>query len=162
MLKKIHGELTSENYKIAIIISRFNEPIVENLLKGAVKALINNGVEEKNIKVFYVPGAFEIPSVLKKICRKNESYKRKFDGILTIGCVIKGETAHFEYICSSVSQSINKISYEYEMPAGFCVLTCYTPQQAYERSGMPPDSNNNKGFEAAVSMLEMISLMKKI
>lgn len=162
MLKKVTGDLTPQNYRIGIIISRFNEPIIENLLKGAVEALENNGVDESSIEVFYVPGAFEIPSVMKKICRKNESSKKKFDGLLTLGCVIKGETAHFEYICNSVSQNINKISYEYEMPAGFCVLTCYTALQAYERSGMPPNAENNKGFEAAVSLLEMISLMNKL
>ncbi len=88
--------------------------------------------------------------------------KRKYDGILTIGTVIKGETAHFEYISQSVSDSINKISYEYEMPTGFCVLTCYTPQQAYERSIIPPDAENNKGYESALAVLEMISLLSKL
>lgn len=160
---KIHqGNLTNtEDIRIGIIVSKFNEPITENLLKGAIKAFENNGLDEKNAEVFYVTGAFEIPTVLKKLCRQNFD-KKIFDGFITIGCVIKGETAHFEYICENVSGSINKISYEYEIPTAFCVLTCYTPQQAYERSGIPPDADNNKGYEAALSVIEMINLMKKI
>lgn len=161
MLKKSEGELNSKNLRIGIIVSKFNEHIIENLLDGALEAFENNGVEEDNIEVFFVPGAFEIPTILKKLCRENSKIK-KFDGFITIGCVIKGETAHFEYICSSVSDSINKISYEYEIPVGFCVLTCYTPLQAYERSGKPPDSENNKGYETALTVLEMISLLNKI
>lgn len=161
MLKITEGNLDSENIRIGIIVSKFNEPVTENLLKGAIKAFENNGLDEKNAEIFYVPGAFEIPIVLKKLCRQNFD-KKMFDGFITIGCVIKGETAHFEYICESVSDSINKISYEYEIPAAFCVLTCYTPQQAYERSGIPPDADNNKGYEAALSVIEMINLMKKI
>jgi len=161
MLRKTEGNIQTENINIAIIISRFNQPITENLLKGAVKAFKNNGLHESSIEIFYVPGAFEIPSVMKKLCRQNLD-KKKIDGLITIGCVIKGETAHFEYICESVSNSINKISYEYEMPTGFCVLTCYTPQQAHERSVLPPDAENNKGYEAALTLLEVISLMNKI
>jgi len=147
--------------KIAVIISRFNEPVTENLLKGAIVAFANCRINEECIDVINVPGAFEIPVVLKKICRENIN-KKKYDGVITIGCVIKGETAHFEYISGSVAASVNKISYEYEMPVGFCVLTCYTAQQAFERSVIPPDSDNNKGYEAALAVLEMISILKKI
>lgn len=161
MLKKSEGELKSNNIRIGIVISKYNEHIIENLLDGAVEALENNGVDESNIEMFFVPGAFEIPTILKRLCRQN-SESKKFDGFITIGCVIKGETAHFEYICESVSDSINKISYEYEIPVGFCVLTCYTPLQAFERSGKPPDAENNKGYESALTVLEMISLLKKI
>ncbi len=147
--------------KIGIVISKFNEPITESLLNGALKALGENGVKENEIEVFYVPGAFEIPAVLKKLCRQNIN-KNIYSGFITIGCVIKGETAHFDYICNSVSDSINKISYEYEMPVGFCVLMCYTALQAHERSLSPPDKNNNKGYEAAITVLEMISVLNKI
>ncbi len=161
MLKKLVGNLDFENIRIGIIVSKFNEPITENLLKGAIKAFENNKLSEKNVEIFYVPGAFEIPAVMKKLCRQNLD-KKRIDGLLTIGCVIKGETAHFEYICESVFHSINKISYDYEMPTGFCVLTCYTPQQAHKRSGMPPNAENNKGYEAGLALLEMISLMNKI
>lgn len=161
MIKEFEGELNISNVRIGIIISKFNEPIIKNLLEGALKAFETNGLEETDIEVFYVPGAFEIPAALKKLCRMNLD-KKRFDGFLTLGCLIKGETAHFEYISESVSNSINTISCEYEIPVGFCVLTCYTAQQAYDRSGNPPDADNNKGYEAALAAMEMISLFKKI
>ncbi len=159
-MKILTGDKSKINSGIGIILSRFNAPVTENLLAGALDALKINGISESLIEVFYVPGAFEIPPLLKKLCRLN-SEKKRFDGILTIGCVIKGGTAHFEFISSTVTQNIGSISAEYEMPVGFCVLTCYTPLQAFERSGMPPNAENNKGFEAAESLLEMISLMNK-
>lgn len=161
MTKEFKGEFKTGDIKIGIIVSRFNEPVTENLLKGALQALENNGLKESDSEVFYVPGAFEIPTVLKLLCRKNLD-KKKFDGFIAIGCVIKGETAHFEYICESVSYGINKISYDYEIPVGFCVLTCYTSQQAFDRSNLPPDPDNNKGYEAALAVIEMINLINKI
>ena len=161
MIKEIKADSNGKDLRIGIIISKFNKPITENLLKGALKALESCEVEEKNIEIFYVPGAFEIPIVLKSLCSKNAESK-KFDGFITLGCVIKGETAHFEYICDSVSQSINRLSCEYLIPVGFCVLTCYTPLQAYERSLIPPDAENNKGFESALTVIEMINLLKNI
>lgn len=159
-MKIFTGDKSKISCRIGIIISRFNTPVTENLLAGALDALKINGIDESLIEVFYVPGAFEIPPLLKKLCRLN-SGKKRFDGILTIGCVIKGGTAHFEFISTTVTQNIGSISAEYEIPVGFCVLTCYTPLQAYERSGMPPNAENNKGYEAAESLLEMISLMNK-
>lgn len=159
-MKILTGDKSKISCRIGIIISRFNTPVTENLLAGALDALKINGIDESLIEVFYVPGAFEIPPLLKKLCRLN-SGKKRFDGILTIGCVIKGGTAHFEYISTTVTQNIGSISAEYEIPVGFCVLTCYTPLQAYERSVMPPNAENNKGYEAAESLLEMISLMNK-
>ncbi|MBS1552761.1 MAG: 6,7-dimethyl-8-ribityllumazine synthase [Bacteroidetes bacterium] len=159
-MKILTGDKSKISSRIGIIISRFNTPVTENLLAGALDALKINGIDESFIEVFYVPGAFEIPPLLKKLCRLN-SEKKRFDGILTIGCVIKGGTAHFEFISTTVTQNIGSISAEYEIPVGFCVLTCYTPLQAFERSGMPPNAENNKGYEAAESLLEMISLMNK-
>ncbi len=153
--------MTNSKLKIGIIVSRFNAPITENLLSGALKAFQENKVTSENTEVFFVPGAFEIPVVLKKLCRKNQENK-KFDAFIAIGCVIKGETAHFDYICDSVSNSINRITCKYEVPVGFCVLTCYTAQQAYERSGMPPDADNNKGYESALTVIQMINLFNQI
>lgn len=161
MAKENKGGLSGNDMRIGIIVSRFNEPITGNLLKGAMQALKDNGVDEEDTEIYYVPGAFEIPLILKSLCRKN-SKTGTFDGFITLGCVIKGETAHFEYICGSVSQSINNITCEFEFPVGFCVLTCYTPQQAYERSLLPADAENNKGYETALSVIEMINLMKNI
>jgi 6,7-dimethyl-8-ribityllumazine synthase len=161
MVEKFEGDLEGKGLRIGVVISKFNEPIVENLLKGALLGLENNGVSENDIKVFFVPGAFEIPIILKKLCTKNDEYKM-FDGFITLGCVIKGDTAHFEYISSAVTEGVNKINIEHQIPTAFCVLTCYTPLQAYERSGNPPTASNNKGYEAALSLLEMINVMKKI
>lgn len=144
--------------KICIIASEFNKPIISNLIEGAVSALKSKGIDHDDIQILTVPGAFEIPVLLKRICRLNID-KKIYDGFITIGCIIKGETAHFEYISSSVCSSINRISYEYEAALGFCVLTCLTPQQAYERSIVPASPDNNKGYEAAIAMLDMIKLL---
>lgn len=161
MIKTVKGGLSGEGLKIAIIASRFNEEITSNLIKGAVLSLKQNSVQEKDITLYYIPGAYEIPSVLESVCRKNNDYK--YDGILTIGCVIKGETAHFEYISSSVSQNINLIASKYSVPVGFCVLTTYTDEQAEKRSQIEDCcSENNKGYEAGESLIETINLMKKI
>lgn len=161
MIRRFEGSLSGEGLRIGIIISRFNEPIVDKLLQGALAAFRMNGVREEDIGVYRVPGAFEIPLVLAELCRKN-SNKKVYDGFLTVGCVIKGETAHFEYISKAVTDGVNRVNLDYGYPSSFCVLTCYTPQQAYERCGIPPDENNNKGFEAGLSLLETINLMKKV
>ena len=161
MIEKFEGNLNGSRFKVGIVVSKFNEPIVENLLKGALLGLENNGVSESNIKVFFVPGAFEIPLMLKKLCLHNEREKF-FDGFITIGCVIKGDTAHFEYISKAVSDGVNRINIDHQMPSAFCVLTCYTALQAYERSGDPPTAQNNKGYEAALSLIELINVMNKV
>ena len=161
MIEKYEGDLDGKGLRIGIVASKFNEPIVENLLQGALLGLENNGVSESDIKVIFVPGAFEIPLVLKKLCSKNSEMKF-FDGFIALGCVIKGETAHFEYISKAVTDGVNRINMDFELPTAFCVLTCYTPLQAYERSGTPPTSSNNKGYEAALSLLEVINVMKKL
>ncbi|MCX6165663.1 MAG: 6,7-dimethyl-8-ribityllumazine synthase [Ignavibacteriae bacterium] len=146
---------------MAIVVSKFNEVVTSNLLTGAVEALKQNKIKEKNIKVYYAPGAFEIPLVLKKLCKKKG--KNKFDGIIALGCVIKGETAHFEYISNVVSNNINFLSTEFEIPIAFGVLTCYTPEQAFARCEMNPcNEDTNKGFEAALALIDMIKLLKSI
>ncbi|MFA7361365.1 MAG: 6,7-dimethyl-8-ribityllumazine synthase [Candidatus Kapaibacterium sp.] len=160
-MKTIKGEVKGKGLKIAIISSRFNEEITGNLIEGSKRLFIEKGVKEKDIYLYLVPGAFEIPSVLEKILKKNN--KLKYDGILTIGCVIKGETAHFEYISGAVSTGINQISSKYGVPVGFCVLTTYNDEQAEARSHMNPcNAETNKGYESADAVLEMIDLMNKI
>ena len=153
--------IDGKKFRIAIIASKFNQTVTDGLVKGAIDALTNKNVNKKNIEIFYVPGAFEIPLALKKICTAKS--KKKFDGVITLGCVIKGETAHFEYISNTVSSNIQLISVQYNMPVGFGVLTCYTAGQAFERSvSKSPTSDNNKGYESALAVLEMISLLKNI
>lgn len=149
----------NNSLRIAIVVSKFNGPITEKLLKGALQALSEKGIQDSNIEVFFVPGAYEIPLTLKKLCTGN----KKYDGLISIGCVIKGETAHFEYICNAVSNLINSISCEFEIPIGFGVLTCYTAEQAYERSlDEPINAERNKGYESALAVLEMVETLKKL
>jgi 6,7-dimethyl-8-ribityllumazine synthase len=153
--------IDGKKLKIAIIASRFNRVITDGLIEGTLSVLKSNNVKDENINVYYVPGAYEIPLTMKNICETKQ--KKKYDGIITLGCVIKGETAHFEYISGSVSNNIQNISLQYNMPVGFGVLTCYNEEQARKRSiGNSPTNDNNKGCESANAVLEMINLLKKI
>lgn len=153
--------MKTENIKIAVVVSKFNEVITSNLLNGAITALKQNQIKEKNIKVFYAPGSFEIPLVLKKLCRKKG--KDKYNGIIALGCVIKGETAHFEYISDAVSKKIIQLTTEFEIPIAFGVLTCYTPEQAFARCEINPcNEDTNKGFEASLALLDSIKLIKTL
>jgi 6,7-dimethyl-8-ribityllumazine synthase len=153
--------MKANNIKIGIVVSKFNEVVTSNLLNGAIEALRQNNVSEKNIKVFYAPGAFEIPLVLKKLCRKKG--KDKFNGLIALGCVIKGETAHFEYISNAVSNNIEQLNLDYEIPIAFGVLTCYTPEQAFARCEMNPcNEDTNKGFESGLAVIDMVKLIKTL
>lgn len=157
----IEGQIKDDKVgrKFAVIASRFNQPIVERLIKGAVAGLKSAGINNSDIDLIYVPGAYEIPLCFKALCLSPKNYS----GIVTLGCVIKGDTAHFEYVAGPVAYNLNLLSSEYKMPHGFGVLTVYDAQQAFDRSGdNPPDKNNNKGFEAALVMLEMTDLLTKL
>lgn len=140
--------------KIAVVVSRFNKEITSGLLDGALGALRAGGIDEKNIRVIECPGAFEIPLVAKALCRSG-----KYCGIVCLGAVIKGETAHFEFISSAVTSGIAKLTLDYNLPVSFGVLTCFTDEQAVKRSSKDAE---NKGIEAAKSTLEMIELLKSI
>lgn len=152
--------MSKKKLKIAIVSSSYNKPIVDNLIVGAQIALKENNISSDKIDYFSVPGAFEIPLVVKKLC---DNKKKKYDGIITLGCIIKGDTAHFEYVAGPVSYNISFLSTEHKMPIGFGVLTCFTPEQAYERSLIDDAQiKHNKGYEAAMTVLEMIKLLKEI
>ena len=152
-MKTIEGDLTIKNKKIAIVAARFNSFVVEHLISGAKEALLKSGTKETNIELYYVPGAFEIPLALKKAVNTG-----KFDGIVALGAVIRGGTPHFEYVAGECVKGISKISLESEIPIAFGVLTVDTVEQAIERSG----SSENKGAEAAESVIRMISLIEKL
>ena len=152
-LKTIEGDLTIKNKKIAIVAARFNSFVVEHLISGAKEALLNSGTKEANIELYYVPGAFEIPLALKKAVNTG-----KFDGIVALGAVIRGGTPHFEYVAGECVKGISQISLDSEIPIAFGVLTVDTVEQAIERSG----SSENKGAEAAESVIRMISLIEKL
>jgi 6,7-dimethyl-8-ribityllumazine synthase len=154
-MKIIEGTYSGHSFKIAVVLSKFNELIGERLLKGAVECLQTNGIKEENIDIIKVPGAFEIPTAADKIASQ-----KKHDAIICLGAVIRGETPHFDYISAAASNGILKTSLKYGIPVIFGVLTTNTVEQAIERSDS--ESNSNKGWDAALTAIEMADLMKKI
>ncbi|MBU5227131.1 6,7-dimethyl-8-ribityllumazine synthase [Clostridium senegalense] len=150
----LQGDLIGQGLKFAIIVGRFNEFIGSKLLSGAVDGLKRHGVNEEDIDIAWVPGAFEIPLIAKKLAN-NE----KYDGVLCLGAVIKGSTPHFDYVCSEVSKGVATVSLETSKPVIFGVLTTNSIEEAIERAGT---KSGNKGFDAAVTAIEMANLMKVI
>ena len=150
----LEGQLTGVNKKFAIVLSRFNSIFTERLLEGAVDCLKRHGVNDSDITVSRVPGAFEIPIICQKLAKTG-----RFDGIIALGAVIRGDTPHFDYVAAEVSKGIAAVSLSSETPIAFGVLTTDTIEQAEARSG---SKGGNKGFDAAMTMLEMVSLTEKI
>lgn len=148
------GKLVGKNLKVAIVVSRFNDFITGRLLEGAKDTLIRHEVEEEQIDVAYVPGAFEIPLVVKKLARKGD-----YDAVITLGCVIRGATSHYDYVCNEVAKGVSKANEVSEVPVIFGILTTESIEQAVERAGTKA---GNKGSEAAVSAIEMANLIKQI
>lgn len=153
MGRELVGESVESDLKIAIVVSEFNKAITQKLLDSAKNKLIDSGVAAADIDVAWVAGAFEIPQAVKIFCDLN-----RYDGILPLGCVIRGETPHFEYICQSVTSGLTKISLETEVPIAFGVLTVDSMEQALARSGMKSD----KGAESAEALLALISTTRQI
>lgn len=151
-MKIIEGNLVAEGLKVGIVVGRFNEFIVSRLLGGALDGLKRHGVAEDNIEVAWVPGAFELPLVAKKMAQ-NE----KYDAIICLGAVIKGSTPHFDYVCAEASKGIASVSLQTEKPVIFGVLTTDTIEQAIERAGTKA---GNKGYDAAITAIEMSNLLK--
>lgn len=148
----IEGNLIANGLKIGIVASRFNEFIVSKLVDGALDGLKRHGVLEENIDCAYVPGAFEIPLIAKKMVISD-----KYDAVICLGAVIKGSTPHFDYVCAEVSKGIANISLDTQMPVIFGVLTTNSIEQAIERAGT---KGGNKGYDAVVSAIEMANLIK--
>lgn len=142
------------DFRIGIVVSEWNEFVTQNLQNAAVEILKAEGVNPKNITVFPVPGAFELSYASMQLCKE-----RKFDAVIAIGCVIRGETPHFEYVCSAVAQGIKDCNVLTDTPVIFCVLTDDNQQQSVARSG---GNVGNKGVEAAVTALKMIEFKKAI
>lgn len=151
-MKIFEGNLVAQGLRVGIVVGRFNEFIVSKLLGGAIDGLKRHGVEEDNIEVAWVPGAFELPLVAKKMAQ-NENY----DAIICLGAVIKGSTLHFDYVCAEASKGIASVSLSTEKPVIFGVLTTDTIEQAIERAGTKA---GNKGYDAAVTAIEMANLLK--
>jgi 6,7-dimethyl-8-ribityllumazine synthase len=153
-MKVINGQLKAEGKKFAIVVSRFNEFITNKLIGGAEDMLKRHGTADEDISLFWVPGAFEIPSTAKKI-----SESGKFDAVICLGCVIRGATPHFDYVSAEVSKGVAAVGMQSKTPVIFGVLTTDTIEQAIERAGT---KSGNKGADAAVSAIEMVSLYSQI
>lgn len=144
----------TSNEKIGIVVSKFNEFVTGKLLDGAIQTLIKNGVEANNIDVLKVPGAFELPTAASSMLST-----KKYNAVICLGAVIRGETPHFDYICSSISNQIARLGVKSKLPVIFGVITTDTIDQAMDRSG---GSVGNKGSEAAIAALEMIDVLRQI
>lgn len=151
-MNKFEGKLVAEGLRVGIIVGRFNEFIGGKLLDGALDGLKRHGVKDADIDVAWVPGAFEIPLIAKKMAKND-----KYDAVICLGAVIKGSTSHYDYVCSEVSKGIAAVSLETEKPVLFGVLTTNNIEQAIERAG---SKAGNKGYECAVSAIEMANLIK--
>jgi len=152
-MKEYTGQLIAKGFKFAIIVSRFNDFITNRLLDGAVDAIVRSGGSKSDIEVIRVPGAFEIPLVTKRA-----AMSKKYDAIICVGAVIRGETPHFDYVASEVTKGIAQLNLEYTLPITYGVITTDNTEQAIERAG---NKVGNKGFDAAHSAIELLNLFKE-
>ena len=151
----VEGKLVaSEGMKVAIVASRFNEIIVNKLLGGAVDGLVRHGVEENNITAVWVPGAFEIPIAADKLAKSG-----KYDAVICVGAVIRGDTTHYDYVCNEVSKGVAHVSLETGVPVLFGIITTENIEQAIARAG---SKAGNKGYDCALSAIEMVNLLKQL
>jgi 6,7-dimethyl-8-ribityllumazine synthase len=153
-MKTFEGKLVSEEIKIGIVASRFNEFITAKLLSGAIDGLLRHDVDEENISVAWVPGAFEIPLIAKKMAKSG-----KYDAVICLGAVIRGATSHYDYVCNEVSKGIAAVSLETGIPVLFGVVTTENIEQAIERAGT---KSGNKGYDCALSAIEMVNLIHQL
>ena len=153
-MKTYEGNISGKNLKFAIVVARFNEFITSKLLSGALDALKRHEAAEENIYVVWVPGAFEIPLVAKKMAET-----KNFDAIICLGAVIRGATTHYDYVCNEVSKGIAQVGLQSGVPTIFGIVTTENIQQAIERAGT---KSGNKGFDAAISAMEMANLFKEL
>ena len=153
-MKTVEGKVVAEGLKIGIVGARFNEFIVSKLISGARDGLVRHGVNDDDITLAWVPGAFEIPLVAKKMALSG-----KYDAVICLGAVIRGATSHYDYVCNEVSKGIASVSLESGIPVMFGVVTTENIEQAIERAGTKA---GNKGYDCAMGALEMIDLMKQL
>ncbi len=150
----IEGKLSAEGHSYGIVVSRFNSLVTRQLLDGTLDCLKRHGADERNLTIVHCPGSFEIPQVALHLARTG-----KFDALICLGCVIRGETPHFDYIASEVSKGISQIGLETGVPVAFGVLTTDTLEQALERAGAKA---GNKGWDAALTAIELINVSRQI
>lgn len=154
MPTNFEGRLIGERLRFGVVVSRFNEFITNKLLGGAIDALVRHGVSEQDVDVAWCPGAFEIPLVAKRLAKSG-----RYDAVLCLGAVIRGSTPHFDYVAAEVSKGVAHVSLDTDVPCIFGVLTTDTIEQAIERAGTKA---GNKGFDAAVTGIEMANLLRSI
>ena len=152
--KATAGEYRAGDLRFGIVVSRFNRFITDRLLSGALDALERGGAVNEQIELVLVPGSFELPLAARKLAES-----RKCDAVICIGCVLRGETSHYEYVCTEVARGVQLAQMESSVPMIFCVLTCDTLEQAIDRAGL---KSGNKGFDAGLAALEMANLSRKL
>jgi 6,7-dimethyl-8-ribityllumazine synthase len=152
--EKINGSLSARGLRFGVVVSRFNSFITERLLHAALDALQRSGADDAGVTVVHVPGAFELPLTAKKLALTG-----KYEALIAIGCVLRGETAHYDYVCSETSRGLQLAQMDTGVPVIFCVLTCDTLEQAIDRAGLKA---GNKGFEAGLAAIEMAQLSLKL
>lgn len=153
-MKTLEGKLVAEGMKVGIVASRFNEFIVSKLVSGAVDGLVRHNVNDDDISIAWVPGAFEIPVIADKMAKSG-----KYDAVICVGAVIRGATSHYDYVCNEVSKGIAQASMNSGVPVLFGILTTDSIEQAIERAGTKA---GNKGYDCALSAIEMVNLMKQL
>ena len=151
---KIDGNLNAAGLRLGIVVSRFNSFITERLLQAALDALERSGAKSGDVDVVHVPGSFELPLTAKKMAGTG-----RYDALIAIGCILRGETAHYDYVCAETSRGLQLAQMDTGVPIVFCVLTCDTLEQAIDRAGL---KGGNKGFEAGLAAIEMGQLSRKL
>jgi 6,7-dimethyl-8-ribityllumazine synthase len=154
MAEAIEGTLDAKGMRFGIIVSRFNNFVTERLLDGALEAFTSHGAQEKNITIVRVPGAFEIALMAQKLAASG-----KYDALVCLGAIIRGDTPHFDYIAQAVTKGISKAVWQNQLPISFGVLTTNNVEQAMDRAG---SKDSNKGYEAALTAIEMVSLNRRL
>ena len=152
-MKALEGKVIGQKMKVGIVAARFNEFIVSKLVSGARDGLVRHGVDDDDISLAWVPGAFEIPVIAEKMAESE-----KYDAIICLGAVIRGATSHYDYVCNEVSKGVAQVGLKYKMPVLFGVVTTENIEQAIERAGTKA---GNKGYDCALSAIEMVNLMKE-
>ena len=150
----VEGQITARGRKVAIVAARFNDFIVSSLLKGATASWVEHGGAAEDLLVARVPGAFELPVVARKLAASG-----RWDAVIALGCVIRGDTPHFEYVAGECARGLNLVALETGVPVIFCVLTCDTLEQAIDRAGL---KSGNKGYESGLTALEMARVMRRL
>ena len=154
-MQTIQGEFDGENIKIAIVSTRWNDDIVDRLVEGAIDVLTDCGVDDDDVIVVKVPGAFELPLAVDRLAESG-----KYDGIIALGAVIRGDTPHFDYVAGECAKGLSATALEYGLPVGFGVITADNAEQADARA--QPDEDNNKSAEAASAVIEMVNVLRQI